>query len=164
MKTKKKIIMCCILLAVIASMLIIYKVNSRDNFQEDIPAIIVSNDNVKYKTVRGDGNWASINPPDGNIPGNGYIVDINKEFTENCSFIKVHPGDELKFDISYKQNIQKVTLDTIDFTTNERQNVLLLDEPYSFKSPEEKKDCYYILNVIWDENHNFDYLFKIKVV
>jgi hypothetical protein len=162
LKKNKKTIFICIFLSVIIG--IMYSERKKDIFGEDIPLTFVISNNTKYKTIHGDGNWAFAEGlPEGNVPGNGYIVNIDKEFRENCSFIEVLPDVELSFDISYKENIQKVTLGSIE-PIDSRKMQSILNEPYTFKTPKEKGDYYYILNVNWDENHNFDYLFKIKVI
>lgn len=163
-KKKVVIILSIILISIILS---IYKINTNKNdFQDKIPImnIVTSKDNVKYKAISGDGNWVNTNPPAGNLPGNGYIVDVNKVFKNNCLFIEVNPGDELKFDINYENRIEEVSLGNFDISSQKRENILSINKPYTYKVPEEKKDYYYLLNVRWDSNHNFDYLFKIKVV
>lgn len=127
--------------------------------------IIETKNNIEYRAILGDGNWMSISPPSGNILGNGYIVDINKEFSHNCPFIEANSREKLKFDIDYEKLISNVSLYTFDISCNKKEIYpLLVDNPYSFTCPEETGNYYYILNVLWDENHNFDYLFKIKVI
>lgn len=161
----KKIVGCIFVVLISFIALVSYK-NNKDDFPNKPPITNINVNNVEYKTIQGEGNWLQGKLPDGNVPGSSYLVDLSEALNENCSFIEVNSGDELKFDISYKHNIQEVTLYNIDFTDSKKkeEDVLISNESYSFKSPESKGEYYYAFNVRWDDTHNFDYLFKIKVV
>ena len=157
---KKKISF--ILIVLISFIVLINYKNNKDDFPDNIPKTNITVNNVVYKTEKGEGTWTSGKLPNGNISGSSYLVDYDEEFTEKCSFIEVHPNDDLKFDISYNEKIQRVTLYKIDSKNCvKKQDSLILNEPYSFKAPNENGEYYYALNVKWDDNHNFDYLFKI---
>lgn len=160
----KKIVNCIIVVLIVSSF-ICYRYKSRDIFPCSTPSTDVIVNSTRYKTVQGDGNWFLDKIINGSVCGSSYIVDMDKELTEKCLFIEVKSGDTLRFDISYKDNIKAVTLYNVDFKDSKRkQNALILTEEYSFKAPEKKGEYYYAFNVTWDNTHNSDYLFKIKVI
>lgn len=91
--------------------------------------------------------------------------DPYEQFNDSCSFIEIAAGDEISFDISYKENIQVVNLNLVTFNTDQSPvyTKLSIDE-YSFKAPTEKGEYNYTFRVTWDDTHSLDYLFKLKVV
>lgn len=160
----KKIIFVCIFIFVIVG--VIYNERKKYIFGTNIPETFIVNDNEKYEIIHGEANWLLAPPGEKFLGGNSYLIDTNKEFKENCSFIEMKSGSELSFHIKYEDLIKNVTLASVDVTdaSTPKKIEYKLDAPYIFKTPTEKGDYYYILNVKWDVNHNVDYLFKIKII
>lgn len=163
LRKNKKIIFICIVIFILVG--VMYNERKKNIFDTDIPPTFIVINNEKYEIKRGDANW-QLGSPEVNMPGNSYMVNTSKELKENCSFIDIKPDSQINFDISYKNNIQKVTLSSVDITNSSipKKTEDILDSPYIFKIPTEKGEYYYILSVYWDVNHNVDYLFKIKIL
>jgi patatin-like phospholipase/acyl hydrolase len=159
----KKTIFICILIFVL--LIILYNDRKKYVFGTDIPKAFIVINNEKHELIHGDANW-QISLPGENVPGSSYIVDPKKELEKNCTFIEVTPNSQMSFDLKYEDYIQKAVLYSMDITnySTTKKSEKVLNSPYTFKSPEEKGDYYYIFYVNWDTNHNVNYLFKIRVV
>ena len=67
--------------------------------------------------------------------------------------------------IIYSKNIEKTLLSSINIEELPNEKRTDLEENiYEFKAPSKVGDYYYSYRVIWDETHNFPYIFKIRVV
>jgi|GEM_PF-3182502 len=133
--------------------------DKNNKFPDKIPSVNVISAGGTYKTIAGEGTW--FDKEQGG--GNSFIGSINEKF-EEIAFIEVSSKEKLSFDISYSDNIQEVTLYSVDFSEiDSGKRIKLLDNVYEFDAPEDKGEYYYSFNIKWDDTHNFEYLFKIKV-
>ena len=136
--------------------------NYLNGYVPELSFVTVENDK-KYKTVKGNGMWISNNILKGSVAGSSYIVDIENEFLENCNFIEIQPEEEIQFNIPYKELISEVSISLYDTSLKKVTDTQLIDDPYIFKAPKEGGEYYYTINIVWDEYHNFEYIFKIRI-
>ena len=57
----------------------------------------------------------------------------------------------------------KVEIGLYDIVSKKITTTELINEPYVFKAPKYGGEYYYIIDAYWDENHTFEYIFKINV-
>ena len=96
--------------------------------------------------------------------GNSFIESINEKFDE-INFIEVNSNERIILDISYLDNIKETILYSVDFSEAiSGSRIKLLNNIYEFNAPQDKGEYYYSFNIEWDDTHNFEYLFKIKVM
>ncbi|MGL4950105.1 MAG: hypothetical protein ACRC5M_06955, partial [Anaeroplasmataceae bacterium] len=79
----------------------------------------------------------------------------------------------LSFDIRYENGIKEVFINQIEFydTISAKDNLPTTDykyveyskNEYTLKAPKENGEYYYAFRIKWDDTHDMDYLFKIKV-
>lgn len=140
-----------------------FLVSCSDNsstFPKSSPTTTLTINDTSYECVLGNGNWF-----DSSKDGNSRMGDPYEQFNDSCSFIEIAAGDELSFDISYKENFQVVNLNLVTFNTDQSPVYTKLStDEYSFKAPTEKGEYNYTFRVTWDDTHSLDYLFKLKVV
>lgn len=162
-KNKKTLFICILILVLL---IILYNDRKKYVFGTDIPKAFIVINNEKQELIHGDANWLLAPPGKTVYGGNSYLVDTRKDLEKNCSFIEVTPNSQMSFDLKYRDYIQKTVLSSVDIKSSStpKKSENELNSPYTFKSPEEKGDYYYIFYVNWDSNHNVNYLFKIRVV
>ena len=149
------------ILIICLGIFILYSINGKSNeFPKNIPVVKININDKKYNTTTGEGTWF-----DKKFGGrNSFILNIKEKFDE-IQFIEVNSNEKIIFDISYLENIQETTLYSIDFseiTLGER--IKILNNIYEFNAQKDKGEYYYSFNIKWDDTHNFEYLFKIKVI
>lgn len=133
--------------------------SKNNKFPNKIPNVKIIVNGNKYNTITGEGTWF-----DKELGGNSFIGPINEKFDE-IPFIEVYSNEKLSFDISYLDNIQKTTLYSVDFSEIvSGKRIKITDDIYEFNIPQNKGEYYYSFNINWDDTHNFEYLFKIKVI
>ncbi|MPN36472.1 hypothetical protein SDC9_183981 [bioreactor metagenome] len=133
--------------------------NRSNKLPNNIPNVNIIVNGDKYNTIKGEGTWFDKEMGG----GNSFIGPINEKFNE-ISFIEVNSNEKLSFDISYLDNIQETTLYNIEFSeVVSGKRIKITNDIYEFNVPQEKGEYYYSFNIEWDDTHNFEYLFKIKV-
>lgn len=154
----KKIIVC---ITICLGGFIFYSFDSKDNkLPKNIPNVKVVINEKKYNTIKGEGTWFNKEMRG----GNSFIESINEKFDE-INFIEVNSNERIILDISYLDNIKETILYSVDFSEDiSGSRIKLLNNIYEFNAPQDKGEYYYSFNIEWDDTHNFEYLFKIKVM
>lgn len=133
--------------------------NNSSKFPKNNPTTTITINDRTYECHIGNGNWFAEA-----AGGNSRMGCEYDQFNDTCSFIEVDSEDEITFDVSYKDNIKVISLNLVNFDSAQKAlyTELSTDE-YSFKAPTEKGEYNYSFRVTWDDTHNLDYLFKLKV-
>lgn len=148
--------------------IIIYIFPKESKFPKSIPTVSVLINTESYKTIAGEGNWF-----DSKKGGNSHIGFVDEKLKNEAKFIDVKNEDTLSFDISYKNGIKEVSIDQIEFydiisakdnlPTIAYKYVNFSKNEYTLKAPKESGEYYYAFRIKWDDTHDMNYLFKIKV-
>ncbi|MBN1046765.1 MULTISPECIES: hypothetical protein [unclassified Clostridium] len=146
-------------ISIIAILLISYiNYNKVDIFPNEIPTVKLIINEKNYNTKPGDGTWFD-NKFEG---GNSYITNP-RDILNECSLLEVKSNEKINFKINYTDNIQQTTLYMLDSPQNKFNKIELENNVYEFNAPKDNGEYNYCFRIIWDDNHNFEYLFKIKV-
>ena len=81
---------------------------------------------------------------------------------DKCIPIKASANQDIKIEISYPDNIKRTTLYSMD-TISEKEKSEIESNTYTFKAPEKEGIYDYSFYVVWDDTHDFDYVFKIEI-